>query len=176
MEQRTTPWPWVVIAVIAAVAAVTITLIVVRGKGGAAGSTARIVPASAPLAHQQARHKHAGQTIVQTVTAPSTTVVQQSSTAPSATPQGLTACDQNISVNSVTSCSFADSVFAVYAQDVQQAGGPGSYQVDNIYSSASGQSYNDTCNYNPSNQIVLCSHGSDLIQFPEWAAAVYTGH
>jgi hypothetical protein len=36
-----------------------------------------------------------------------------------------------------------------------------------------GQSYPETCNYNPANQIVLCSHGSDLIQFPYWAAEVY---
>lgn len=41
------------------------------------------------------------------------------------------------------------------------------------YSPATGQSYFDTCNYNPANQIVLCSHGSDLIQFPYWAAEIY---
>jgi hypothetical protein len=87
-------------------------------------------------------------------------------------PSGLTACDQNISVNSNTSCPFADNVFAQYAQDVQQAGAPGS-DVVYAYSPATGQSYPETCNYNPANQIVLCSHGSDLIQFPYWAAEVY---
>ena len=91
---------------------------------------------------------------------------------PSSAPSGLSACDQNISVNSATSCQFADNVFYLYAQDVQQAGGPGSYVVY-AYSPATGQSYNDSCGYNPTNQIVLCSHGSDLIQFPYWAAEVY---
>jgi hypothetical protein len=67
---------------------------------------------------------------------------------------------------------FADNVFAQYAQDVQQAGAPGS-DVVYAYSPATGQSYPETCNYNPANQIVLCSHGSDLIQFPYWAAEVY---
>ncbi len=92
--------------------------------------------------------------------------------APSSSPGGLTACDQNISVNSNTSCTFADNVFAQYAQYVQQAGGPGSYYVP-AFSSATNQTYTETCNYSPANQIVLCSHGSDLIQFPYWAAEVY---
>ncbi len=95
-----------------------------------------------------------------------------SATPPSSSPAGLTACDQNISVNSSTSCTFADSVFAQYAQDVQAGGGPGSYAVY-ASSTSTGQTYTDTCNYNPANQIVLCSHGSDLIQFPYWAAEVY---
>ncbi len=91
---------------------------------------------------------------------------------PSSSPTGLTACDQNISVNSSTSCQFADNVFALYSQDVQGAGGPGSYYVY-AFSPANGQSYNDACNYNSANQIVLCSHGTDLVQFPYWAAEVY---
>lgn len=91
---------------------------------------------------------------------------------PSSSPSGMTGCDQNISVNSSTSCQFADNVFYQYAQDVQQAGGPGSYYVY-AYSPVTGQDYTDTCNYNPTDQIVLCSHGSDLIQFPYWAAEVY---
>lgn len=101
---------------------------------------------------------------------PATTTTPSSS--PSSSPSGLTACDQNISVNSNTSCSFADSVFTMYAQAVQMAGGPSSQAVD-AYSSATGQSYTDNCQYNPTTQIVLCSHGSDLIQFPYWAAEVY---
>ena len=95
-----------------------------------------------------------------------------SGSAPSSSPSGLAACDQNISVNSNTSCQFADNVFYGYAQDVQTAGAPGSYVVY-AYSPSTGQSYFDTCDYNPANQIVLCSHGSDLIQFPYWAAEVY---
>ena len=99
---------------------------------------------------------------------------QPQTTAPAASgsPSGLTSCDQNISVNSATSCQFADNVFYQYAQDVQQAGGPGSYIVD-AYSPVTAQDYDDTCSYNPANQIVLCSHGSDLVQFPYWAAEVY---
>jgi hypothetical protein len=100
------------------------------------------------------------------------TSTQQSAAPPSGSPSGLTSCDQNISINSATTCAFADNVFYQYAQDVQQAGGPGSYFVY-AYSPATGQSYNDSCNNNPTNQIVLCSHGSDLIQFPYWAAEVY---
>jgi hypothetical protein len=96
----------------------------------------------------------------------------QAAAPPSSSPTGLTACDQNISVNSSTSCQFADNVFYQYAQDVQQAGGPGSYYVY-AFSPASSQTYTDACNYNPANQTVLCSHGSDLIQFPYWAAEVY---
>lgn len=97
---------------------------------------------------------------------------QTSAAPPSSSPTGLTACDQNISVNSATSCSFADNVFAGYAQDVQGSGGPGSYVVY-AYSPVTEQGYDDSCDYNPTNQIVLCSHGSDLVQFPYWAAEVY---
>jgi hypothetical protein len=104
--------------------------------------------------------------------APKSPSTPAASAPPSSSPGGLTACDQNISVNSATSCSFADNVFTGYAQEVQQNGGPASYDVY-AYSPVTGQGYDDTCTYNPANQIVLCSHGSDLIQFPYWAAEVY---
>ena len=102
--------------------------------------------------------------------------VQQAapSTTPSSSPPGLSACDQNISVNSDTSCAFADIVFAGYANAVQQSGGPLSTDVI-ATSPVTGATYSDNCEYNSSTQIVLCSHGTDLIQFPEWAAAVYNG-
>ena len=96
------------------------------------------------------------------------------STTPAGSPQGLTACDQNISVNSATSCAFADNVFAQYASAVQAASGPLSTDVT-AASPATGATYTDNCQFNSSTQIVLCSHGTDLIQFPEWAAAVYNG-
>lgn len=64
---------------------------------------------------------------------------------------------------------MANNVFYQYAQDVQQAGAPASYLVY-AYSPATGQTYTDTCTYNPANQIVTCSHGGDLIQFPYSAA------
>jgi hypothetical protein len=107
-------------------------------------------------------------TVAPATTPPST------STAPSA-PPGLTACDQNISVNAATtSCQFADSVFAGYASIDQANGGPVSTDVT-ATSAATGGTYTDDCQYNASTQIVLCSHGTDLIQFPEWAAEVYDG-
>jgi hypothetical protein len=90
---------------------------------------------------------------------------------PAATPQGLPSCDQNIQGNTSTSCSFADSVFGAYARDVQGRGA-GSYDVE-AFSSATGNDYTDTCSYNTATGLVDCSHGSDLVQFPEWAAAVY---
>jgi hypothetical protein len=97
------------------------------------------------------------------------------SSTPSPTPSGLSACDQNISVNaSTTTCQFADAVFAAYAAAVQGNGGPMSTTVT-ASSSTTGQTYQDYCAYNSTNQIVECSHGTDLIQFPEWAAAVYNG-
>jgi hypothetical protein len=127
---------------------------------------------SASTAAQQAGTRKAAQ---QAAAQHTQTVTQQApapATAPSSSPSGLTACDQNISVNSGTTCGFADDVFSGYAQAVQQAGGPGSYSIY-AYSPTTGQYYTDACNYNPTNQIVLCSHGSDLIQFPYWAASVY---
>jgi hypothetical protein len=87
-----------------------------------------------------------------------------------ATPQlGLRACTQSISVNSRTSCPFADNVFHLYALDVRRAGAPGTHVVY-AYSPVTRQSYHDTCDYDPANQLVRCSHGSDLIQFPYRAA------
>jgi hypothetical protein len=91
--------------------------------------------------------------------------------APASTPQGLSACDQNISVNSATTCPFADNVFAAYASVVQDSG-PTSADVT-ASSPATGQTYTDNCQYNAENGLVLCSHGTDLVQFPEWAASVY---
>jgi hypothetical protein len=99
----------------------------------------------------------------------------QQAAPPSSSPSGLTACDQNISVNSNTSCPFADNVFNQYAVAAQSAGAPGSYPVY-AYSPDTGQSFTENCNYNVTNQLVLCSHGSDLVQFPYWAAQVYQTH
>jgi hypothetical protein len=126
--------------------------------------------AGATAVKQAAQHK--AQQQPQQQQAPST---PPQSTPPSSSPSGLTACDQNISVNSNTSCPFADNVFNEYAIDTQSAGGPGSYTVF-AYSPDNGQGFTDNCNYNPANQIVLCSHGSDLVQFPYWAAQVYQTH
>jgi hypothetical protein len=102
-------------------------------------------------------------TTANTIPPPSTTSPQ-----PNLSP----ACgDPNISINGSTSCGFANAVFAQYAVDVQQ-GGAGSYDVV-ATSPSTGAGYTDNCQLNSTTQIVDCSHGSDLIQFPEWAAAVY---
>ena len=126
---------------------------------------------------QQGAHRESSSTRSATSAQQSTTtIVQQTASAatPAGSPQGLTSCDQNISVNSATTCPFANNVFAQYASAVQQSGGPISTDVT-ATSPATGATYVDNCQFNSSTQIVLCSHGSDLIQFPEWSAAVYTG-
>jgi hypothetical protein len=97
--------------------------------------------------------------------------------APSPAPSPSTGsnCDQNISVDaSTTTCQFADSVFAAYAAAVQGNGGPLSTTVT-ASSETTGQTYNDFCDYDSSTGIVSCSHGTDQIQFPEWAAADFNG-
>src|ERR1700733_14381171 len=141
----------------------------VTAARGAIGSLSGVSKVLSWVAGVQAAHKNAQPKSSPAPKSPTTPA--PSGPAPSS-PGPLTACDQNISVNSSTSCSFADNVFTGYAQDVQQNGGPASYDVY-AYSPVTGQGYDDTCTYNPANQIVLCSHGSDLIQFPYWAAEVY---
>ena len=130
--------------------------------------------AGAAAVNKQAQHTAQQQQQAQQQQAQQQQQAPQQAAPPSGSPQGLTPCDQNISVNSATSCSFANNVFNGYAIEAQSAGA-GSYPVY-AYSPDTGQSYTDTCNYNPANQIVLCSHGSDLVQFPYWAAAVYQTH
>jgi hypothetical protein len=146
---------------------------VASGAGASLSGTDNLVSwAQGASGQAQAQHTAPQQHATQTAT---TTVVQPApSTTPSGSPQGLTSCDQNISVNSDTSCSFADNVFAQYASAVQASGGPLSTVVT-ATSQVTGATYSDSCQYNAATQIVLCSHGSDLIQFPEWAAAVYHG-
>ncbi len=173
-------WPLVAAAAIVAIAGVA-AAIIVRGNGSTSSPSSTVAVAA-----------QTASTSATTATAPkpkvvhqTTTVVQQTKTvtqaasptpdpARSVIPTGLTACDQNISVNSNTSCPFADNVFNEYSIDAQQEGA-GSYEVD-AYSPATGQTYNDSCQLDSETQIVDCSHGSDLVQFPEWAAAVYQTH
>jgi hypothetical protein len=123
-------------------------------------------------ANKEQHHKPQRQAPSNTNTAPSSSGATPAATPPPASPSLSPACgDPNISMNSATSCGFADAVFAQYAIDVQQ-GGASSYEVP-ATSPTTGGSYTDDCQLNATTQIVDCSHGSDLIQFPEWAAAVY---
>ncbi len=84
----------------------------------------------------------------------------------------LKPCYQNIDANAYTSCPFAYNIFYQYAMRVQRIGAPGSFGVT-AYSPTTKLDYNDSCKYTASNQLVVCSHGSDLIEFPYRAAAVY---
>lgn len=83
---------------------------------------------------------------------------------------GMTACDQNISVNSVTSCPFADNVFSTYANDYQSSG----QSDDTVVASspATGNTY--TMNCTSDGTTVTCTGGNNAeVTFPLHAAAVY---
>jgi len=146
---------------------------VASGAGTSVSGTGNLV-SWAQSASGQAQNQQSATQQQTTQQGTSTVVPQATPTTPSGSAQGLTACGQNISVNSSTSCAFANNVFAQYANAVQQASGPLSTDVT-ATSPVTGATYTDNCQYNSSTQIVLCSHGSDLIQFPESAAAVYNG-
>ena len=173
-------WPLVAVAAIFAIAGVAVAFII-EGHGSASSS-----PATVALAAQsQSRSRTTRRSSRPKVVDQTTTVIQQTksvtqaaaaapASAPAATPSGLAACDQNISVNGSTSCPFADNVFNQYAIAVQETG-TGSYDVS-AYSPATGQTYTDDCQLNSQTQIVDCSHGGDLVQFPEWAAGAYQTH
>lgn len=173
-------WPLVAAAAIVAIAGVAVAIIV-RGNDSATSphSTIAVAAQTAPTSATtttalKPRVVHQTTTVVQQTKTVTQAAPPAQAPTPSGAPTGLTACDQNISVNDNTSCPFADTVFNQYAVDVQQ-GGAGSYEVY-AYSPATGQTYNDNCQLNSDAQIVDCSHGGDLVQFPEWAAAVYQTH
>ncbi len=179
-------WPLVAAAAILAIAGVAVAIIV-RGNPSTSGPHSTIAVAAQTESTSATattvptpKVVHRTKTVIQptktvTQTAGSAPTVPPSAAAPpSATPPGLVACDQNISVNASTSCPFADNVFNQYAIDVQH-GGSGSYQVY-AYSPATGDTYTDNCQLNSATQFIDCSHGGDLVQFPEWAAAVYVTH
>ena len=176
-------WPWVAVAAILAIAAVAIALIVAARSDST--PTVRASLATTTATTSAAPPKPKVQTQTTTVVQQTKTVTQAAPAAPGPAPgpaptrasssnPSLAACDQNISVNGNTSCPFADNVFNQYAIEVQQ-NGTGSYNVA-AYSSAANQDYTDDCVLNSDTQIVDCRHGSDLVQFPEWAAEVYQTH
>jgi hypothetical protein len=87
-----------------------------------------------------------------------------SSSAPAVPDSTSGSCGGGITINSQTSCQFAQNVVEQYTQDAQQAGAPGPFNVS-AYSPVTGKSYSDNCGYNSSTAIVSCSHGSDLVEF-----------
>jgi hypothetical protein len=81
---------------------------------------------------------------------------------------GLTKCDENISVNHVTSCPFAQRVFASFAAHIVTQG---STQVE-AYSPVTEKSYPMNCSV--SAETVECTGGKEaVVVFPLHAAQVY---
>lgn len=107
------------------------------------------------------------QTQTQTVTAPSTTSPPVTVNAPV---PGLRSCDQNISANVVTSCTFAKNTFVAYYVNYQSDGAQAQTSVV-AYSPTRRISYNETCNSDGT--TVNCSNGSNDVSFPLWAIQVY---
>lgn len=85
--------------------------------------------------------------------------------------QSLTACDSNISVNSVTSCPFAENVFKAYAQAYKSNGG----QTNNVvsaYSPTTTETYSLSCS--DQGTTITCTGGNNsLVTFPLQAAQAY---
>jgi tRNA A-37 threonylcarbamoyl transferase component Bud32 len=80
-------------------------------------------------------------------------------------------CDQNISANAVTSCSFAENTFRSYAL-AYRSGGRARDEVVGAFSSATGRIYRMSCTSNGAR--VSCSGGNHaFVTFPLHAAQVY---
>lgn len=83
----------------------------------------------------------------------------------------LQACDQNISANSATSCSFAENVFVAYWEDYEAYGEQSSTYIV-AYSPTTEEDYGMTCAFDGS--TVSCSGGTEaFVTFPMWAVRVY---
>jgi hypothetical protein len=83
----------------------------------------------------------------------------------------LTACDQNVSVNSVTSCAFAENVFKSYTQNYHANGAQASATVS-AYSPATKKAYDMTCTSDGT--TVNCTGGTDsFVSFPVSAVQAY---
>lgn len=85
---------------------------------------------------------------------------------------GLTACDQNISVDSVTSCPFAENVFRAYVRSYRFSGKQADVQVQ-AFSPVTHRPYSMDC-FLTSRQTVDCTGGRKaFVTFPFGAAANY---
>lgn len=83
----------------------------------------------------------------------------------------LTACDQNISAGTDTTCPFAENVFVAYAADYQ-ANGEQSNNTVNANSPVTHQSYNMDCAND--GVTVGCTGGNNsFVTFPFHAVQVY---
>jgi hypothetical protein len=100
-----------------------------------------------------------------------TPTVSDAGTSQSSSNGSLTSCDQNISVNSVTSCPFADNVFKSYWQNYQ-ANGPQASAVVSASSPVTNKPYTMTCTSD--GNTVTCTGGNDaLVTFPISAVQAY---
>jgi serine/threonine protein kinase len=80
-------------------------------------------------------------------------------------------CDQNISANEVTSCTFAENVFVAYWEEYE-AYGEQAYTYVSAYSSATGESYGMDCYLETG--VVNCAGGNEaFVTFPMQAVRVY---
>jgi len=90
---------------------------------------------------------------------------------PSSPPPETTPCDQNISVNSVTSCPFADNVFKSYVHSFQANGAQSDVTVP-ATSPVTGKKY--TMNCSSDGTTVNCTGGDDaFVTFPLTAVEDY---
>ena len=81
------------------------------------------------------------------------------------------ACDQNIYVNSVTSCPFAENVFRAYWEEWESVGNS-SYLFVEAYSETTGENYGMDC-YDEAD-FVECTGGTEaLVTFPMQAVREY---
>ena len=98
--------------------------------------------------------------------------VSSAGTTQSSSNGSLRACDQNISVNSVTtSCAFADNVFKAYAQDYKTKGAQPS-DVVSASSPVTNKTYNMLCTSDGT--TVECSGGNNsFVTFPLQAVRAY---
>ena len=81
------------------------------------------------------------------------------------------ACDQNIYVNNVTTCQFAENVFEGYAAEYGGGGESGFYAVE-AFSDTTGESYVMDC-YDE-DEFIECTGGTEaLVTFPLQAVREY---
>ena len=100
-----------------------------------------------------------------------TPTVSDAGTTQSSSNGSLTACDQNISVNAVTSCPFADNVFRSYWQNYTANGAQASAVVS-AYSSVTKKAYTMTCTSDGT--TVTCTGGNNaFVTFPISAVEAY---
>jgi hypothetical protein len=88
-------------------------------------------------------------------------------------------CDQNISVNSHTTCGFADNVFRAYASTLHSSTTGGIDHDVEATSPATGQTYTVKCRGHSANSgtesIAICTGASNaVVRFPVIAAQEYT--